>query len=121
MIDYFPSHRNGVAPYVNEMRRHHLEKVLQFLCLVICFFFQCPPLAAQSEEEMKVLSMFYRDKDLVVTPTRYPKPISQVAENITVVTAAEIEQMNAHTVAEVLSRVNGLFVNFNQDFGATSL
>ncbi|MBW2742129.1 MAG: TonB-dependent receptor, partial [Deltaproteobacteria bacterium] len=32
-----------------------------------------------------------------------------------------IEDMNAHTVAEVLNRVPGIFVNFNQDFGATSL
>ena len=121
MINHFRCHRNDAAVYVDEMRRHRREKTLQFLCLVLCFFCHCPPLAAQSEEEMKVLSMFYREKDLVVTPTRYPKPISRVAENITVVTAAEIEEMNAHTVAEVLSRVNGLFVNFNQDFGAASL
>jgi len=65
--------------------------------------------------------MFYEEKDLVVSPTRYPKPISQVAENITVVTAREIEEMNAHSVAEVLNRVPGLFVVFNQDFGAASL
>ncbi len=65
--------------------------------------------------------MFYEEKDLVVSPTRHPKPISQVAENITVITAREIEEMNAHTVAEVLNRVPGLFINFNQDFGATSL
>ena len=29
--------------------------------------------------------------------------------------------MNAHTVAEVLNRIPGLFVNFSQDFGAASL
>ncbi|MFB0532978.1 MAG: TonB-dependent receptor, partial [Desulfatiglandales bacterium] len=73
--------------------------------------------AAQYEEEMKILRMFYEEKDLVISPTRYPKPISQVAENITVVTAREIEEMNAHTVAEVLSRVTGLFISFNQEFG----
>jgi len=28
--------------------------------------------------------------------------------------------MNAHTVAELLNRVPGIFVNFHQDFGATS-
>ena len=70
---------------------------------------------------MQTLQMFYREKDLVVSPTRYPKPISQVAENIAVITATEIEAMNAHTVAEVLNRVAGVFVNFNQDFGAASL
>ncbi len=84
-------------------------------------FSLCHTAAAQSEAEMQVLRMFYREKDLVVSPTRHPKPISQVAENITIITAKQIEEMNAHTVAEVLNRVPGLFVNFNQDFGAASL
>lgn len=84
----------------------------------VCF---CPSVAAQSEEEMQILRMYYKEKDLVVSSTRYPKPISQVAENITVITAKEIEDMNAHTLAEVLNRVPGIFVNFNQDFGAISL
>lgn len=71
---------------------------------------------------MRALRLFYKDKDLVVSSaTRSPKPVSQAAENITVITAKEIEDMNAHTVAEVLNRVTGLFVSFNQDFGATSL
>jgi vitamin B12 transporter len=70
---------------------------------------------------MIVLSLFYEEKDLVVTPTRYPKPISQVAENISVITEREIEEMNAHTVAEILSRVPGLYVGSSQDFGASSL
>ena len=98
--------------------------------LIICFFlfFSALPLFlfchssfAQSEEEMQVLQMFYKEKDLVVSATRNPKPISQVAENITVVTAKEIENMNAHTVADVLNRVPGLFIAHNQDFGAPSL
>ena len=65
--------------------------------------------------------MFYKDKDLVVSATRHPKHISQVAENITVITADDIEATNSHTVAEVLNRIPGLFISFSQDFGATSL
>ncbi|SPD72176.1 conserved exported hypothetical protein [uncultured Desulfobacterium sp.] len=81
-----------------------------------------PPAFAQSEEEMDILRMYYKEKDLVVSSaTRYPKPISQAAENITVVTANEIEMMNAHTVAEVLNRIPGFFVVSNQDFGASSI
>lgn len=79
------------------------------------------PALAQTEEEMAVLNMFYKEKDLVVSPTRHAKPVTQVAENITVITAKEIERMNAHTVAEVLNRVPGLFIVSNQDFGASSL
>ena len=74
---------------------------------------------AQSEREMQLLRMYFTEDELVVTPTRTPKPLSQVAENISIVTAEEIEAMNAHTIAEVLERVTGVFVEFfGQDFGS---
>ena len=74
--------------------------------------------AAQSEEELEVLRMFFKDRDLFTSVTRSPKPVSQIAENVTVVTAEEIENMNAHTVAEVLNRIPGLFINFHQGIGS---
>jgi vitamin B12 transporter len=103
------------------MNRYFIKNgiyIFFFSLASVCF---CPSAFAQSEEEMQILRLFYNEKDLVVSPTRYPKPLSQVAENITVITAKNIEDMNAHTVTEVLNRVPGIFVNFNQDFGATSL
>lgn len=63
---------------------------------------------SQSGEEMEVLQLFYHENDLVVTPTRSAKSVFQVAENITIVNAGEIEAMNAHSVAEVLNTVTGL-------------
>jgi vitamin B12 transporter len=101
--------------------RARTKTIICLLFMIFSIAYPCHYAAAQTEEEMKILYMFYKEKELVVTPTRYPKPISQVAENITVITSQEIEAMNAHTVAEVLNRVTGLFVNSNQDFGATSL
>ncbi|MGD9159999.1 MAG: TonB-dependent receptor [Desulfobacteraceae bacterium] len=86
--------------------------------VVTGFSFTC---FGQSEEEMKALRLFYNEKDLVVTATRYPKPVSQVAENITVITSEDIEAMNAHTVSEVLNKIPGLFLSFNQDYGAYAL
>jgi vitamin B12 transporter len=62
---------------------------------------------AQAEEEMDILQMIYKDQDLV-TPSRSPKPISQVAENITVIDAEEIEAINAHTLTDVLYHVTGV-------------
>ena len=103
------------------MRAYLLKiSILIFLCTLttICL---CRTCSAQSEEEMEILRMFYKDKDLVVSATRHPKYISQVAENITVITADDIEATNSHTVAEVLNRIPGLFISFSQDFGATSL
>lgn len=75
----------------------------------------------QSTDEMTFLNLFFPREEMVVSASRYPKPISKVAENMSVITAADIRNMNAHTVADVLNRIPGLFVNFNQDFGATSL
>ena len=101
----------------------NIYKILGFL---ICFF---SPLICISEsesvqfrEEMQILQMFYQDKDLVISATRNPKPVSQVAENMTVITAEEIDAMNAHSIAEVLKRMPGIFLSaYNQDFGAASL
>jgi vitamin B12 transporter len=68
------------------------------------------------------LLLFWDEKEIYVqTATRSEKSITQVAENMTVITSKEIEDMNAHTVADVLSRVPGLFVAFGgQDFIGTS-
>ena len=70
---------------------------------------------------MKTLNLFYRGNELVVSATHYPKPISQVAENIAVVTADEIKAMNAHSVLEVLNRIPGIFLGgYDRNFGTTA-
>ena len=55
--------------------------------------------------------MYFKEEELVVeSPTRSRKSLTQVAENMTVVTAEEIKLMNAHTVADVLNAVTGVQV-----------
>ena len=44
------------------------------------------------------------------TASRLPKPVSLTAENITVVTAAEIRAINAHTLTDILAVVPGMQV-----------
>ncbi|MBN1931761.1 MAG: TonB-dependent receptor [Desulfobacterales bacterium] len=83
-------------------------------------FSVCRICEAQIEDEMQILRLFYKEQDLVISPTRHPKPISQVAENITVITAEEIKKMNTHTIAEALNRIVGTFIISTQDFGAPS-
>jgi vitamin B12 transporter len=63
---------------------------------------------AASDEDMQTLGMYYKADDLVVSATRNPKPISKSAENITVITAKEIEMMGAHTLVDVLAKVAGI-------------
>ncbi len=66
---------------------------------------------AQSEEERNFLLMYFKEEELeVLSATRSLKSSTRVAENVTVITAEEIELMNAHTVADVLNTVNGVQV-----------
>ncbi len=72
-----------------------------------------PTQLALAEPAQDDLLMFWEEKELYVqTATRSEKPITQVAENMTVITAKDIEVMNANSVAEVLARVPGLFTDF---------
>jgi len=78
--------------------------------------------AADIDLSKQDLLLFWEEKELYVqTATRTAKPISQVAENMVVVSAKDITDMGAHNVAEVLRRVPGLFVDLDtSDFGTTS-
>lgn len=63
--------------------------------------------------------MYFNEATMVETVSRHPKPILAVAENLSVVTAAQIKAMNAHTLYEVLNRVPGLYLAFiGGDFGS---
>ncbi len=65
------------------------------------------------------LGLYLNAEELVETASRYPKPLGQVAENVTVITSEEIEAQHAHTLGEVLGQVPGLFVSgFGQDMGS---
>ena len=104
------------------MHSYSLKTSLLFLCLYLGLFSFPPPALAQVDEEMQVLQLFYQDNDLVVSATRAEKPISQVAENIAIVTANDIKAMNAHTVADVLNTVNGLHLsNYTGPWSAASI
>lgn len=85
--------------------------------------------AAWAEEESnpdldngdEFLALYYGEDQQVETATRSPKPLSQVAENITIITAEEIERMNAHNVDDLLNRVAGVSVNYaSKDFNTAA-
>jgi vitamin B12 transporter len=82
------------------------------------------PVFAQSDadEDIKFLLLYFKEEELYVeAPTRSRKAISQVAENVSVVTANEIKLMNAHTVAEVLNNVTGVQVSMTGGPGSVAL
>jgi vitamin B12 transporter len=85
----------------------YFGKAAILACSLAALLFPATSAFAQSDEEMDILRMIYKDQDLV-TPTRSPKPISQVAENITVISAEDIEAINAHTLSDVLLHATGV-------------
>ncbi len=106
------------------MRKNHkylLIISLIFLCYTLSLAYSVQTAYAQSGEEMEMLRLFYKEKDLVVSPTRYEKPISQVAENITVITAKEIEEMNAHTLTDVLNIITGVQIEIRGGPGSVTM
>lgn len=69
---------------------------------------------AETDSDRELLELYYEPQDLTVsTATRSPRPLSRSAENITVITAEQIEAMNAHTLADVLATVPGVQVSGN--------
>ncbi len=90
--------------------------------LVLAFLLFSPAFAAGSaDEQEELLSMYFDESELVETATGSPKPIVQVAENVTIVTAEDITAMRAHTLDEVLERQSGVIVSyFGQDLLGSS-
>lgn len=90
---------------------------MKFLCPVLALLLAVLILApsqsfAEIDKEMQYLHMYFSEDELVVSSSRVLKPLSQVAENMTIVTAEDIENMNAHSLPEVLDYVTGIFLDF---------
>ena len=79
------------------------------------FFFIAPVLPAQlhAQDEVEEFELYFNEEQLVQTASRSSKPLRQVAENVTIITAAEIERMNAHGVADVLNRIAGVYIDYS--------
>lgn len=89
------------------MRGNTLKKLLIILTALLTISFNSICLAA-SCEDLQTLEMYFKAEDLVVSATRIPKLLSRSAENITIVTASQIEMMGAHTLVDVLANVPGI-------------
>lgn len=77
----------------------------------------CTP--ARGDEELRYLELYNGVESEMVSGTRSPRPASQTAENITVVTAGEIEALNAHTLADILAVVTGIQLEMTRTPGTT--
>jgi len=91
-------------------------RLVFFLLLPLLIILFCSAASAQDKEyqaDKVALLMHFTPEELqVVSATRGLKPICHVAENMSVITAADIERMGAHSLAEVLDTVTGVQVDF---------
>ncbi|MBU0729230.1 MAG: TonB-dependent receptor [Proteobacteria bacterium] len=94
------------------MNEKSLWKVFKPL-IVIAFVLLLQPFGVSAAEqesprEGEDLLLYFSEFDLVEATTRAPKPVWQIPENVSIITAKQIKDMNAHTIDDVLRRVAGI-------------
>lgn len=96
------------------MRRIMIRKLFIISALIaICSPAFADQLAKIESETARELLLFYDWEELLVeAPTRRPTSLKDVAENVSIITAEEIVQMNAHSVNEILQTVTGVQIAF---------
>jgi vitamin B12 transporter len=62
-------------------------------------------------DDSQTIGLFSEEQPVVAT-SPIPRPISKIAENVTVITADDILRLNAHDLAEVLQTVPGIQLEF---------
>jgi vitamin B12 transporter len=66
------------------------------------------PARGEERSDLATLGLFGGEEEQVVSTARSPRPVSRIAENVTVVTAEQIALINAHTLADILQTVPGI-------------
>lgn len=103
------------------MSINHSSNSLRALPTVLFLALLLTPVLVWGEENSEdTLGLFTAWQEQSSTASRAPKPLSQTAENVTVVTAQEIEALNAHTLADILDTIPGIQVEHNGGPGITA-
>lgn len=90
---------------------------LHWLCCCLLVL-GCASAAAAVDDGLALLEG-YREESSVAA--RLPRPVSRSPENITIVTAAEIETLNARTLADILQTVSGVQLAANSGPAALTM
>jgi vitamin B12 transporter len=102
--------------------KREITKILMLSFFIFQMFFLSSTVYAQTEEEKNFLLMYFKEDELeVISATRSLKSITQVAENVSVITAEDIELMNAHTLTDVLNTITGVQVDIRGGLGGWSM
>ena len=73
------------------MKRGSIKTFFILACALFSLFSLHPPAHASTDEDKQTLEMFFDQKDIAVVATKARPDVSHVAENLTIVTAREIE------------------------------
>ncbi len=95
-------------------------KALLLFAQLLLLLFAGTASAASAGDDLSSLELFNGPDADVVTGSRSPRPASQTAENITVVTSKEIEDLNAHNLTDVLYVVTGVPIETNRTPGTAT-
>jgi len=92
--------------YFIGQRRTNARVKHALLCVTLCLALMPPPV--MGDDELRSLELYNGAEAEIVSGSRSPRPASQTAENITVITSGEIEAFNAHTLADILNYITGV-------------
>jgi vitamin B12 transporter len=84
----------------------HARIFLHIIFLLI--FLGAIPQRVWAEEQDETLSLLGQSQTADPVAGRLPRHLSQTAENTTVITAAEIERLNAHSLTDILATMPGI-------------
>ncbi len=97
---------DSTAWNVLSRRNMHARNFIHILFLLI--FLSALSQVAWAEEQDETLVLLGQPAAADPVAGRLPRQLSRTAENTTVITAAEIEALNAHTLIDILATVPGI-------------
>lgn len=87
-------------------RNMHARTLLHILFILILLCTSTPEVMADDQDE--TLSLLGQEQAPDPVAGRLPRLLSRTAENTTVITAVEIEALNAHTLLDILATIPGI-------------
>jgi vitamin B12 transporter len=93
-----------VYAHINLMKTFIIAHIMSLILIVPCLFTN----TAHGEEAEDTLGLYSSWQEQSVSTGRASKPLSHTPENVSVISAREIEALNAHTLADVLATIPGI-------------
>jgi vitamin B12 transporter len=98
-----------------------LNRFYEIFCFLVVLSMITASIVWSGEiDDSQSLGLFASEEPCVPI-SRIPRPISRIAENVTVITAEQIAELNAHTLSEVLNTVPGIQLEVQRTPGSSAV